>query len=161
MTLVLLAALGGGAMIIFNTLLLSWSSQTDRIGSDIQLDRAVEETVRDLREARQFQSTAGRNEVRFTTDGLNFFIVYLYSAGDSYVPPPAFNQTAYQLRRAALAGGINGTFTYGSGTLLVQGVLPPSTSTISASGNLITLDLSVQRNSETVRVRTQIRPRNA
>lgn len=158
--LVLLSVLGGAAMMVFNVVLLSWSSQTERSGADLQLERAAEEMVRDLREARQFQSTAGRDEVRYTTDGSTFFIFYLYNAGDTYGPPPAFNQTVYQLRRATLTGGLSGTFTYGSGTLLLTEVLPPATSDLSASGNLITLDLSVERKEETVRLRTQVRPRN-
>lgn len=158
--LALLSVLGGAAMMVFNVVLLSWSSQTERSGADLQLERAAEEMVRDLREARQFQSAAGRDEVRYTADGSTFFIFYLYNASDTYGPPPAFNQTVYQLRRAALTGGLNGTFTYGSGTLLLTEVLPPATSDLSASGNLITLDLSVERKEETVRLRTQVRPRN-
>lgn len=160
LALVLLTALSGGAMLIFNTLLLGWAGQSDRSGADLQLDRAMEEMVRDLREARQVQSVAGRDEVRYTTDGATFQILYLYHASDSYVPPPAFNQSVYQLRRGTLSGGLSGTFTYGSGTLLLADVLPPTTSDLSLSGNLITLDLSVRRGDETVRTRTQVRPRN-
>ncbi len=155
----LLSVLIGGSAVVFNTLLLSWASQTQRSGADLQLERAVEETVRDLREARQIQSISGYDEIRYTTDGSTFQIIYLYHAGDSYAPP-AFNQAVYQLRRASLTGGLGGTFTYGEGTLLLTDVLPPSTSDLSASGNLITLDLSVQRGDETLRARTQVRPRN-
>lgn len=156
----LVGLLGSAAVTIFNAVMLSWSAQTQRQGTDLQLDRAVEEMVRDLRKATQVQSAAGRDEIRYTQDGSNFYIFYLYHASDSYVPPPAFNQSSYQLRRASLAGGIGGTFTYGDGTLLLTDVLPPPTTDLSLSGNLVTLDVSAQRGDETLRSKTQVRPRN-
>lgn len=156
----LLLALGTAAVLIFNTVLLGWSAHIQRSGTDIQLGRAVEEMVRDLREATQTQSTAGRDEIRYTQDGAAFYIFYLYHAGDAYIPPPAFNQSAYQLRKALLSGGIDGTFTYGEGALLLTDILPPPATDLSASGNLLTLDISAKRDDETLRVRTQVRPRN-
>jgi len=158
--IVLMSALGTAAVLIFNVVLRSWSVQTERQGTDVQLDRAVEEMTRDLRQAAQIQSTAGRDEVRYTQDGSNFYIFYLYHASDSYAPPPAFNQASYQLRKGTLSGGISGTFTYGSGTLMASNILPPPTSDLSVSGNLLTVDMSSQNGDETVRVRTQVRPRN-
>lgn len=156
----LTSVLAAAAVMVFNTVLLSWSAQTQRAGTDTQLGRAVEVMVRDLRQATQVQSAAGRDEVRYTLDGVNFYIYYLYHASDSYVPPPAFTQSSYQLRRAVLAGGIGGTFTYGAGTLVVSEVLPPPTSDLSLSGNLLTVDLSAGSDDETLRIRTQVRPRN-
>ncbi len=90
----------------------------------------------------------------------NFSIFYLYNAADSYVPPPHFNQTSYQLKKATLSGGIKGTFTYGAGEVIANDVLPPSTSTLSLSSNLITIDLSAKRGDETLRSRTHLRPRD-
>jgi hypothetical protein len=136
---------------------LSWSSQETRTGVDISLDRGIEEIVRDLREARQV-SSVNNDELRFTSDLTNYYIYYLYNSGDSY--PPSFNQASYQLRKATLSGGINGTFSYGSGDIKLIDVLPPPTSDLSLSSNLITLDLSITRKDETIRSRTQVRPRN-
>lgn len=142
---------------ILRAVLLSWSSQETRAGVDISLDRGIEEVVRDLREARQV-SSVNNDEIRFTQDLTNYYIYYLYNSSDSY--PPSFNQSSYQLRKATLSGGINGTFTYGSGDIKIIDVLPPPTSDLSLSSNITTIDLSMKRGNETIRSRTQVRPRN-
>lgn len=153
----MLVALVGVTAYIFRAVLLSWSSQETRSGIDINLDRGIEEIVRDLREARQVQSV-NNDEVRFTQDQSNYYIYYFYNANDAY--PPTFNQSSYDLRKATLSGGIGGTFTYGSGPIIITDVLPPATSDLSISGNIVTIDLSVKRYNETVRSRTEIKPRN-
>ena len=148
--------------LILRTILVSGSGQETRAGIGTNLDRGMEEMSRDLRRARQIQSTANYNEIRIRqgTTASTYSIFYLYNASDSYVPPPAFNQTSYQLRKATLTGGINGTFTYGAGSVIVQDVVAPPTSTLAFAGNLTTIDLTVKRGDETVRSRTQIRPKN-
>lgn len=142
---------------VLRAVLLSWSSQETRSGIDISLDRGIEEAVRDLREARQI-SFINNDEIRFTQDLTNFYIYYLYNGSDFY--PPSFNQNTYELRKAALSGGISGTFTYGSGQIIITEVVAPTTSDLSISSNLVTLDLSVRRRDEIIRSRTQVRPRN-
>ncbi|MEK6567805.1 MAG: hypothetical protein AABZ27_03595, partial [Candidatus Omnitrophota bacterium] len=117
----------------------------------------IEEIVQDLRKARQIQSV-NNDELRFTQDQSAYYIYYFYNANDSY--PLSFNQSSYQLRKAALSGGISGTFTYGSGSIIITEALPPAASDLSMSANLITLDLSIKRGDETIRSRTQVRPRN-
>jgi len=157
MVIVLFVILTAVVVYILRAVLLSWSSQETRSGVDISLDRGIEEMVRDLREARQV-SVVNNDETRFTHDLTNYYIYYLYNAGDSY--PPSFNQSSYQLKKATLTGGISGTFTYGSGDIKIIDVLPPPTSDLSLSSNLITIDLSIKRADETIRSRTQVRPRN-
>jgi len=159
-TIVMFAILVSVTLYIFRAVLLSWSSQETRTGIDIGLDRGIEEMVRDLREAKLVQSTPSYDEIRFTSDYSTYYIYYFYNADDSYVPPPAFNQSIYELRKAALTGSINGTFTYGSGQIIMTDVLPPTTSDLSLSGNILTIDLSVTRGDETIRSRTDVRPRN-
>ena len=161
-SVILLSALALVSTFVFRAILLSWSSQEKRAGIDINLDRGIEEVARDLRKARQVQSTTNYNEIRFRhgTSTSTYYIFYLYNASDSYVPPPAFNQSSYQLRRATLSGGINGTFTYGAGDIVVNDVAAPPTSDLSLSNNLTTIDLTVTRGDETIRSRTQVRPRN-
>ncbi len=156
-TIVMLVILTGVIIYILRVVLLSWSSQETRSGIDIALDRGIEEMARDLREGRQV-STLNNDEIRFTQDLSVYYSYYLYNASDSY--PPSFNQGAYQLRKAALSGGISGTFAYGSGVVKITDVLAPPASDISLSSNLITLDLSIKRKNETIRSRTQVRPRN-
>jgi hypothetical protein len=141
---------------VLRAVLLSWSGQETRAGIDISLDRGVEEIVRDLREARQITST--NDEIRFTQDLSSYYIYYFYNSNDTY--PLTFNQTAYELRKAQLVGNISGNFTYGAGNITVIDVLPPPASDLSVSGNLTTIEISINRKGETIRSRTQVRPRN-
>lgn len=141
---------------VFRAVLLSWFSQETRAGIGINLDRGLEEIVRDLREARQAQSAG--DEIRFRQGASAYYIYYFYNAGDSY--PPAFSQSVYQLKKETLTGGISGTFSYGSGQTIAAGVLAPPTSGLSLSSNIITIDLSIQRGAERIRSRTQVKPRN-
>ncbi|MBI2166727.1 MAG: prepilin-type N-terminal cleavage/methylation domain-containing protein [Candidatus Omnitrophica bacterium] len=148
--------------VVLRTILISWDLQEKRSAIDINLDRGIEEMVRDLRRSKQIQSAANYDEIRFCqgTTTTSCYIFYLYNVSDSYGPPPAFNQSSYQLKRAALTGDLNGTFTYGSGDVVVTDVLPPPTSDLSLSSNLLTIDLSAKRGDETIHSRTQVRPRN-
>ena len=159
-TIVMSVILTAVAFLVFRAVLLNWSSSEERAGIDTTLDKGIEDMVRDLREVELIQSTAAYDEIRFTPDYTNYYIYYLYNEDDSYVPPPAFDQSSYELRRATLTGGINGTFTYGDGQLIMTDVLPPATSDLSLSGNIITIDLSITRGDETIRSRTEVMPRN-
>lgn len=156
-TISMLVVLAGVSAFVFRAVLLSWSSQETRSGIDIVLDRGIEEIVRDLRKAKQIQSV-NNDEIRFTQDQSAYCIYYFYNANDLY--PLSFNQSSYQLRKAALSGGISGTFTYGSGPIIMTEVLPPAVSDLSISAHLITLDLSIKRGDETIRSRTRVRSRN-
>ena len=165
MAVLLFAILSISSAYLLRTILVSWSGQEMRSGLQINLDRGMEDMERDLRKATQVQSTANYDEIRYAqrqgaSSTYNYYIFYLYHAADSYVPPPSFSQSSYQLRRATLSGGINGTFTYGSGDVVLNDVIPPPTSDLSLSGNLMVLDLTVKRGDETLHSRTQVRPRN-
>ena len=155
-TIGMLVILVGATVYILRAVLLNWSSQETRSGIDIGLDRGIEEMVRDLREAKAIQSSG--DEIRFTQDQTTYYIYHLYNSGDTY--PPNFSQASYQLRKAALTGGIGGTFTYGSGDIKIIDVLPPPTSDLSLSSNVATIDLSMKKADETIRSRTQVKPRN-
>ena len=155
---VMLAAVGGVAVYMFGAVIKTYLSQEARAGIDIDLSFRIEEVVRDLREASDMQSQTGYNEIRFSHNGADFYIYYFFNAGDSY--PPAFDQDAYELRRTAISGDIDGTFTYGGGRFLLRDILPPPTSILSMNGNIATVDLSIKYKDETIRSRTQVRPRN-
>lgn len=154
--IVMLVILTAVSAFLYHAILLSWSSQQMRAGIGIDMDSGVEELVRDLREARQVQSV--NDEIRFTQGSSVYYIYYLYNANDTY--PLSFNQGAYQLRKAQLTGGISGNFTYGSGQIILNDVLSPPVSDLSMSANLITIDASIQRGTEVIRSRTQVKPRN-
>lgn len=156
MTTTMMVVLVGAITYVFLVVLTGWSTQVDRAGIDIQIDRGIEEMARDLREAEVVQSA--NDEIRFTEDQAAYYIYYLYNANDSY--PLSFNQSSYELREAALTGGIGGTFTYGSGRIIIIGVLPPPASDLSLTNSIITIDLSVNKNDENVRSKTSVKPRN-
>lgn len=141
---------------VFRAVLLGWFSQETRAGIGINLDRGLEEIGRDLREAKQAALVS--DEIRFRQGPSNYYIYYFYNANDSY--PPSFSQSAYQLKKEPLSGGINGTFSYGAGQTIATDVLAPPASDLSLNGNLITLDISIRRGAETIRSRTQVKPRN-
>ena len=141
---------------VFHTVLSCWVIQDTRTGLDINLYKGMETAAIDLRDASSIQSS--NDEIRFTDDDTNYYAYYLYNSADSY--PPKFNKSSYQLRRAVLTGGISGTFTYGSGQIVIDNVLPPPTSDLSFAGNVVNLDISVKQGDETIKARTEIRPRN-
>lgn len=163
--LVMFAILIGVSTYIFRVVLLSWSGQETRAGININIDRGIEEMARELREAQGVYDNydgdgTPNDEIRFTQNGNTYYIYYFYNSGDLYGPPPAFTQTSYELRKTTLTGGINGTFIYGAGKIIAEDVLPPTTSDLSVSGNITTIDLSIRRDDETIRSRTQIKSRN-
>lgn len=147
---------------VFRAILLSWSGEEKRAGVKINLYSGVEKMTRQLVEAQNVDAL-NNDEIRFTDIAGAHHIYYLYNASESY--PPAFNEDVYELRKATLSGvtGDNlktGAFTYGDGAIIVTDVLPPAASDLSISGSIVTLDLSVTRGSETVKLRTQVQPRN-
>ena len=159
-TLLLFAALMTAAAMAFNPILLAWSSHQDRMELQRQVQHGLEKAIRDLRLATVVQNDTN-DAIRFTvresgTD--NSYILYLYNASDTW--PPAFNQSTYQLRKTGLTGGINGTFTYGNGDLLMRDIKPPTSSDLSVSDSVATLDLTLIRGDETFRLIERVKRRN-
>ena len=155
-TIIMFAALALVSFYVFRVVILTWVSQETRGGVDITLDVGMEKIVRDLREAKAINSS--NDQIRFTADNTTYYIYYLYNQNDSY--PPSFNQTSYQLRKTTLSGGINGTFNYGSGPILLYSILPPPASDLSITNNVINIDLSMKRAGETIRAKTEVAARN-
>ncbi len=157
--IVMLSVLFSAATFGFVIMLKAWGSQDASLEIREDLRQGVEKILRDLRPAMAI--SVSNDAIRYTvresgTD--NNYIFYLYHADDPWIP--SYNQTVYQLRRATLSGGINGTFTYGNGPIYVKEVKPPTTSDMSASGNVITIDLTVSKYNETYHLLEKIRPRN-
>jgi len=147
----------GVSLYAFTVLSSGWSAQNTRTGISIKIDRALEEMVREIRAAKEVGSV-NNDEIRFTLDETNYYIYYMYNASDSY--PPAFSQASYQLKKAPLTGGLNGSFTYGDGRLVLGDVAPPAATDLSVNGNLVTIDLNVVRGAESMRSKAVLRPRN-
>lgn len=159
-TIVLFTMLFSVSTYMLRAVLISWSGSEKRAGINISIDRGIEETARDLREAREVSSLNNYDEIRFSKDKTTYYIYYFYNSLDSYIPPPAFNRASYELRKAQISGGVNGTFTYGSGQVVMADVLPPPVSDLSFNSSMITIDISMKRSDETIRSKTQVRPRN-
>lgn len=155
-TLVMVVVLMGVTIYIFRAILLSWSGGETRAGIDIGLDRGIEEMVRDLRESKAISSLYN-DEIRFTTTSNTYHIYYLYNTSDEYAPD--FGQSLYELRKAGLSGSIADALV-DAGRVIITDILPPPASDLSLSGNIVTIDLSVKRKDETIRSRTQVKPRN-
>ena len=150
-TMVMMVILMGVTVYIFRAILLSWSGEQTRAGIDIGLDSGMDKMVQDIRQARNI-TNVNSNEIRFTPDQSTFYIYYFYNSSG-----------AYQLKKANWTGGtINNAFdsSLGSGDIIMTDVLPPPTSNLTVSGNMTTIDLSVMWKNETLRSKTQIRPRN-
>lgn len=147
----------GAVAYMFQVVLSGFSAQNTRAGLVSRETKAVEEIARDLRKALAV-SLPRTGEVRFSGDNTTFYIYYLYNASDTY--PSQFTRTSYQVRKAALSSGINGTFTYGSGDLIARDVLPPPSSNFTYANSVLTIDLQLQREESTKRAVMKVRPRN-
>ncbi len=183
----MLIVLVGMVMYIFHVILFSWVSEEARAGLGIELDRAVNMIAKDVREAAESTPQAIKwrypQEIRFAVvadsdrypDGtpkpnfFHYYIYYFYNANDRY--PNAFTQSAYDLKRYQFTNVTGndpntGTFTYGAGQIVANQVLPPIATTaipkpgLSVNGDTVTIDLSITRDSETMRVQTDAIPRN-
>lgn len=125
--------------------------------SDIRGDisQAVELISKNLRQAKSIDALT-ESSITFTADlgnGDDTYRVYLYNALDNE-PNPPYGQSIYELRWAK--GGVS----YGSGAILATDIPVPTNVPFSQSNNLITIDLTVTRGDETVRIRSNVRPRN-
>ncbi|MBI3332822.1 MAG: type II secretion system protein [Candidatus Omnitrophica bacterium] len=149
-----------GAM-SFHPILRAWPSQQDRMGMGRQVQHGMEGAIRQLRPATALQNDANGG-IRLTVrenGNLNSYILYLYHPSDPWGLP--FTQAdGYQLRQAGLTGGINGSFTYGEGTLLMQYLKAPPDSNLSSSGSVATLDLTLSRGDDTLRLIERVKRRN-
>ena len=156
---VLLAVLISAVSFGFLTVLKTWGSQDTLMEVQEDVHQGVEKILRNLRLAKAL--SAANDSIRYTVyeNGADSnYIFYLYNASDSW--PNSFNQSVYQLKRVSLSGGINGTFTYGDGTIYIKQVKPPAASDLSLSNNVITIDLTVSKYNENFHLLEKLRPRN-
>lgn len=157
----LVAALGpviiGMLIFMFQAALGTWSVQGARISLTVGANRAIRDVARDLRNASAIGSQ-NSGEIRYTADNATYFIYYLYNLSDPY--PPHFNSTSYQLKKAALTGGMAGTFAYGGGDLIARDIVPPPVTNLSFSSPIVTIDLTVRQGDSVTRSSGMVKPRN-
>ncbi len=146
---------------VYIVVLKGWSHTGERSDLQSQLSFSLERIVEDVRRANALSvSTHALRFTRYESGADQSYIYYLYNASDTW--PPNYNQTAYELRRAALTGGIGGTFTYGGGDIIQTGIDSPqgAKTSITASGNYALVSLKATGAAETFQVRGYVRPRN-
>jgi len=132
-----------------------WDQSYSR--SDIRgsLSQAMELISKDLRQAKNINSLT-QSSITFTADlgaGDNTYRFYLYNSADPE-PNPPYTQSFYELRWA------QGAAAYGTGAVLARDIVQPVNTPFSLSNNLISIDLTAARSDESVRLRSNVRPRN-
>jgi hypothetical protein len=163
-TLTLVVFLVSASFLIYIVTLRGWDELGDRTDLHEKLHFALERVVREVREGNElFVANHGlRFRERVTDDG---FIYYLHNASDVW--PPAYTQSAYDLRRASLTEAgvandlIDDTFNYGDGTIIAIDLNPPASgTTITSTGNYAVITLQATSGDSTLSVRGNAKLRN-
>jgi len=166
--LVLMAILLGATGFVFLVSLRAWDSGCIRGGIRADASYAMEKTVRDLKEMAmgslsQYDSGSGNIAHTIQYDDLsgNTYVLYLYNADDATLDS-TYSQSLYDLRKADIDHG--DTPATGDGVLILRDLVSPDAvspaTALTISSTQATLDFVPQRGSETVRLKTKIRPRN-
>lgn len=119
------------------------------------LSQSLELISKNLRYATSIDALTA-SSITFTANlggGSDTYRVYLYNASDPE-PNPPYTQSLYELRYAT------SVTTYGSGVVIAENIIQPVNTPFAQSGNTITIDLTAESNDETVRMRSNVRPRN-
>jgi prepilin-type N-terminal cleavage/methylation domain-containing protein len=139
--------------------LKQWDEGYTRSQMRTKMVQALELVTKNLRQATVIDElTAG--SITFTADlgsGSTSHRVYIYHPDDASPNPPYTEQGEYQLRWAV------GTVTYGSGAIIATDIDRPSptaTRPFSLSGNVITMDFTLERGDVTFDMRSKVRVRN-
>jgi type II secretory pathway pseudopilin PulG len=162
----LLAVLLGISGSLFVVSLRAWDVGQLRAGIRQDIQFAIEKIIRDLKQMAngslsQYGSIA--HTIQFSEISADTFVFYLYNANDSSLDSN-YTESTYDLRKANITQGDNPSS--GEGVLILRDVVSPDASapatalSINAGSTEVTLDIVVQREIETVRVKTKVRPRN-
>jgi prepilin-type N-terminal cleavage/methylation domain-containing protein len=166
--LLLLAILLGATGFVFLVSLRAWDSGYIRTGIREDVSYAMDKTARDLTEMAdgslsQYSSIAHTIEYRefLPVGGGDTYVFYLYNSVDASFDS-SYTENLYSLRKANITQGDDPAL--GEGTLILRDLVSPNAvapaTALTINGTLVTLDFILQRGSETVRLKTKIRPRN-
>ena len=164
--LLLLAILLGVSGSLFVVSLRAWDSGFLRTGIREDVSYSMEKVVRDLKEIangglNQYSSIAHTIQYDEISGDGDTYVLYLYNSADP-VFNSRYNRDFYNLHRANITQGDDPAL--GDGVLILRDLVSPDAAspvtTLTISGNQVTLDFVVQRSDETVRLRTKVRPRN-
>jgi prepilin-type N-terminal cleavage/methylation domain-containing protein len=162
--LLLLAILLGATGFVFIVSLRVWDSGCIRGGIREDTSYAMDKTVRNLKEMvngslSQYNSIA--HTIQYDDLSGNRYVLYLYNVDDTSFDS-SYTETLYNLRKANITQGDNPAL--GGGTLILRDLVSPNAAApataLTVSGTQVILDFVLQRGSETVRLKTKIRPRN-
>jgi prepilin-type N-terminal cleavage/methylation domain-containing protein len=138
--------------------LKQWNEGWARSQMRTKMNQALELVTKNLRQATSIDAlTAG--SITFIADlgsGPQSHRVYMYNASDAE-PNPPYTQDTYDLRWAV------GTVTYGSGATIATDIAqpnPPASNPFSQSGNVITMNFTLERGDVSIDMRTNVRVRN-
>ncbi|MCK5580669.1 MAG: hypothetical protein KAJ18_05280 [Candidatus Omnitrophica bacterium] len=132
-----------------------WNEGFSRAEIRTDLGQALELISKNLRQAGSVDALT-ESSITFSADlggGDDTYRVYLYHEDDPE-PNPPYTQDTYDLRWA------KGTVDYGAGANLVTDIAQPTHIPFSQTGAVITMDLTATRGDETLRLRSNVRPRN-
>jgi hypothetical protein len=152
----------GAIAYAYIAILKAMDAQIARSQARAGVNIALEAAVVDLHHAFQVSVDNDLKTIRFEVeenDVRNFYVYYLRAA-DGSCPSTFSSSQTYTLMRAPLTGGLNGTYACGSGDPAIREIVGPPTSNISASGGLITFDLTTRVKDSSIRTLTSIRIRN-
>lgn len=127
----------------------------NRIANRTDAAQAIDEVRRYLVRAKTIDDIS-QSGLTFTADmggGDETYRVYLYHENDPE-PNPPYTESVYQIRFAA------GDISYGAGKVLVRNLMVPGDDPFAQNNNLITLDWTLSQDDSTIRMRTNVRPRN-
>jgi len=166
--LLLMAILLGVTGFVFLVSLRAWDSGCIRGGIRADASYAMDKTVRDLKEMAngtlsQYSSIANTIKYRkfLPNGGGDSYVFYLYNSTDTSFDS-SYTESLYSLRKANITKGDDPAL--GKGVLILKDIVSPNATApataLTISGNQVTVDFVLQRGSETVRLKTKIRPRN-
>jgi len=157
-TIVIMAILIGTVGYMYVAGIRLWDQGYTRADIRSKMTQALELMTKSLRQASSIDAlTAGA--ITLTADlggGSTQYFVHMYHAGDS-APNPPYTQDGYELRWA------EGSTTYGAGRIIATNIdrpSPPSSNPFSQSGNVITMNFTVEDGDQSIDMRTNVRVRN-
>ncbi len=136
-----------------------WNEGYTRTNMRAKMTQALELVTKNLRQASSIDEIIA-GSITFTADlgsGSTSYRVYMYHEDDPAAETPYTESGGYQLRWAV------GITTYGSGAIIATNIdkpNPPASNPFSQSGNVITMNFTVEDGDHTIDIRTNVRVRN-
>lgn len=157
----MIAGIIGVITLLYVVGLKTWSAGDTRVNIRGSLHDGINAMVRDLRHAKN-PTTVQQSIITFTAVDFESDTVpppdatyryYLYNASDP-LPNPPYTADSYLLMRS------KDSSIYGAGRVLVRDIARPTSRPFSRTGDLITINLQVTKDGQTIGLRTKVNRRN-